>query len=542
MKNKYKVAGYLRLSVEDGDKEVSDSIVSQKSIIEEKIKSLGSDFELYDLYIDDGYTGLNTDRPNFQRMLDDIERKKVNCVITKDLSRLSRNNFEANYLIEIFFLEKNIRYIAILDNVDTYLKSSNNDMIQFKTLINDWYSKDISRKVKSGVWARKERGLYVAAKAPYGYMKDENDRNRLVVNEEEAKIVKKIFQMYNKGDSMGEIARKLIKEKVYCPSYNGFEKNKNGDYGWTYSTISKILKNKVYLGHTQYGKVINLSYKSKKVKQVPRDEWKIAYNTHKAIISQELFDEVQNRINLNQRAKSHKHKWILNGIQNRINLNQRAKSHKHKWILNGIVYCKECGEPMQLKVGYRKDGTTISYSRLYCSSILHKKGYCVRGYKGIDLQSITQIVVSNLNKKVKTIVNCDNIAELIEKSYKNRDISQYEKELKINEKQLEKCNKLISSLYKDYRNEIIQECDFKVMYEQETSKRDLLNEKISNIKQKINNNVAISESEFKRIAKKVSDVKKWTKEQLADVINSVEVDNEDNIIINYKYDILGLAE
>ena len=284
MKNGYKVAAYLRLSVEDGDKEVSDSIVSQKSIIEEKIKKLGREFELYDFYIDDGYTGLNTDRPNFQRMLEDIERKKVNCVITKDLSRLSRNNFEANYYIEIFFLEREIRYIAILDNVDTYLKNSNNDMIQFKTLINDWYSKDISRKVKSGVWARKEKGLYVAAKAPYGYVKDENDRNRLVVNEEEARIVKKIFQMYNKGKTMGEIARKLQDDKIYAPSYNGFEKNKNGKYGWTYSTISKILKNKVYLGHTEYGKVMNLSYKSKKVKQVPRSEWKIAHNTHKAII------------------------------------------------------------------------------------------------------------------------------------------------------------------------------------------------------------------------------------------------------------------
>lgn len=226
MKNGYKVAAYLRLSVEDGDKEVSDSIVSQKSIIEEKIKKLGREFELYDFYIDDGYTGLNTDRPNFQRMLEDIERKKVNCVITKDLSRLSRNNFEANYYIEIFFLEREIRYIAILDNVDTYLKNSNNDMIQFKTLINDWYSKDISRKVKSGVWARKEKGLYVAAKAPYGYVKDENDRNRLVVNEEEARIVKKIFQMYNKGKTMGEIARKLQDDKIYAPSYNGFEKIK----------------------------------------------------------------------------------------------------------------------------------------------------------------------------------------------------------------------------------------------------------------------------------------------------------------------------
>lgn len=224
--NKFKVAGYLRLSVEDGDKEVSDSIVSQKNIIEDKIKSLGEKFELVDFYIDDGYTGLNTNRPNFQRMLDDIEKKKVNCVITKDLSRLSRNNFEANYYIEMYFLEREIRYIAILDNVDTYLKNSNNDMIQFKTLINDWYSKDISRKVKSGVWARKEQGLYVAAKAPYGYMKDENNKNHLIINPEEAPIVKKIFQMYNSGNSMGEIAEKLQKDKVYCPSHNGFQKIK----------------------------------------------------------------------------------------------------------------------------------------------------------------------------------------------------------------------------------------------------------------------------------------------------------------------------
>ena len=168
---KYKVAGYLRLSKEDGDKEESDSIVSQKSIIENKIKELGKEFELYDLYIDDGYTGLNTDRPSFKKMITDIENGAVNTVITKDLSRLSRNSFEANYYIEIYFLEKNIRYISILDNVDTYLKNSNNDMIQFKTLINDWYSKDISRKVRSGVWARKEKGMYLAAKAPYGYKK-----------------------------------------------------------------------------------------------------------------------------------------------------------------------------------------------------------------------------------------------------------------------------------------------------------------------------------------------------------------------------------
>ena len=519
MRNKYRVGGYLRLSREDGDKEESDSIGSQRSIIEEKIKQLGDEFELYDFYIDDGYTGLNTDRPSFQRMLEDIERKKVNCIITKDLSRLSRNNFEANYLLEIYFLENNIRYISILDNVDTYKKNSNNDIIQFKTLINDWYSKDISRKVKSGVWARKEQGLFVGAKAPYGYMKDENNKNKLIVNKEEAKIVKRIFQMYDSGSTMGQIAKKLQDEKVYCPSYNGFEKNKNGIYGWNYSTISKILKNEFYLGNTVYGKVINLGYKSKKVKFVPREEWKVVANTHKAIISKELFESVQKKIKLSQ----------------------KAKTHKHKWILNGIVTCKECGEPMQLKVKYRKDKKTISFMRLYCSSSLHKKGYCVRKHRGINLQSVTQIVVSDLNKKVKNIVSCEDVSELLEKYYKDKDNTENEKELKETMKQLEKTNKMVSSLYLDYKNGVIQEVDFKTMYNQEIAKRDNLNEKIDKINNKINNNMKISDNQFKKVAKKVTNVKNWSKEQLADVIESVEIDNNDNIYINYKYDILVIA-
>lgn len=211
---KYKVAGYLRLSKEDGDKEESDSIVSQKSIIENKIKELGKEFELYDLYIDDGYTGLNTDRPSFKKMITDIENGVVNTVITKDLSRLSRNSFEANYYIEIYFLEKNIRYISILDNVDTYLKNSNNDMIQFKTLINDWYSKDISRKVRSGVWARKEKGMYLAAKAPYGYKKSKDNKNKLEIDKEQSRVIKMIFNMYDDGTKITDIA-KYLKEKKY---------------------------------------------------------------------------------------------------------------------------------------------------------------------------------------------------------------------------------------------------------------------------------------------------------------------------------------
>ena len=157
MNEKYKVAAYLRLSQEDGDKEVSDSIISQKNIINKKVEELGKEFYIVDYYIDDGYTGLNTDRPAFQKMLVDLENGIINTIITKDLSRLSRNSFEANYFIELYFLERNTRYISVLDNVDTGVKNSNNDMIQFRTLINDWYSRDISRKIKSSVWARKEK-------------------------------------------------------------------------------------------------------------------------------------------------------------------------------------------------------------------------------------------------------------------------------------------------------------------------------------------------------------------------------------------------
>lgn len=218
MNKKYSVAAYLRLSQEDGDKDVSDSIISQKNIINKKVEELGEDFYIVDYYIDDGYTGLNTDRPSFQRMIEDLNNGIVNTVITKDLSRLSRNSYEANYLIELYFLERNIRYISVLDNVDTGEKNSNNDMIQFKTLINDWYSKDISRKIKSSVWARKEKGMFLGSIAPYGYKKSKEDKHKLVIKENEARIVRRIFEECHSGKSIKEIAEGLENDKVSSPT------------------------------------------------------------------------------------------------------------------------------------------------------------------------------------------------------------------------------------------------------------------------------------------------------------------------------------
>lgn len=516
----YKVAAYLRLSQEDGDKDVSDSIVSQKSIIENKVKELGNEFAIVDFYIDDGYTGLNTNRPAFQKMLKDIESKKINTIITKDLSRLSRNSFEANYYIELYFLERNIRYISILDNVDTFIKNSNNDMIQFKTLINDWYSKDISRKVKSGVWARKEKGLYLSSRAPYGYSKSKNNKNLLIVNKEQAEIVKLIFEKFDNGEKQAAIARYLEEHKVLAPSsYDDRGILRKNVYKWS-STVGKILRNKVYLGHTEYGKTINLSYKSEKVKYMPRDEWKIVENTHEAIIDHELFERVQRRLNVDS----------------------KTKSQKYEWLLNGLVYCKECGSQMILKVEYTDSGT-IKSKRLHCIEGTRKnsKIFCNRKSKGINEESLTKIVLKNISNKIYKIMNTDKIENLVLRQYKENNTKMYDDTIKNLEKQLIKTEKNISSLYEDYKNELLDEDDYKRFYKSELERKNTIKTNITKLIEERNNRPTLNLEQLKNMVNDLSNIDSWSKDAIDDVIYNVEVDEENNVLINYRYNIFEMV-
>ncbi|MCI8547802.1 MAG: recombinase family protein [Bacilli bacterium] len=516
----YKVAGYLRLSKEDGDKEESDSIVSQKNIIENKLKELGKDFELVDFYIDDGYTGLNTNRPAFQKMLKDIESKKINAIITKDLSRLSRNSFEANYYIELYFLEKSVRYISILDNVDTFLKSSNNDMIQFKTLINDWYSKDISKKVKSGVWARKEKGLYLSSRAPFGYEKSKDNKNKLIINQNQAKIVKLIFEKFDNGEKQADIARYLEENKFLAPSsYNDRGVLRKNIYKWN-SSVRNILRNKIYLGHTEYGKRINLSYKSQKVKYMPRDEWKIIENTHEPIIDEELFERVQRKLRIEG----------------------KTKSRKYEWLLNGLVYCKECGSQMILKVEYTSSGT-IKSKRLHCVEGTRKNGkiFCNRRSKGINEEIITKIVLKNIANKMGKITNTNEIENLILKQYNENNTKMYDDTIKNLENQLTKIENNISSLYDDYRNELLDEDDYKRFYKNEVERKNSIKLNITKLIEEKHNRPTLSLDKLKNLVNELSNVDCWSKDTLDDIIYSVEVDIENNVFINYRYNIFEMV-
>lgn len=519
-KSLYKVAGYLRLSREDGDKEESDSISSQRSIIARKVEELGEEFELIDFYIDDGYTGLNTDRPSFQKMLVDCEKGLVNAIITKDLSRLSRNSFEANFYIEKYFLENNIRYISVLDNVDTYIKNSNNDMIQFKTLINDWYSKDISRKVKSSVWARKDKGLFLASLAPYGYKKDPKDKNHLIIVTERAMIVKRIFIMFDNGKTYKYIADTLRKEKIYCPGYYDYGNSKSGsEYNWRSEAVKRILQSQYYIGNTEYGKKLNLSYKSKKVKLVPRDDWKIALNTHEPIIDKALFDRVQVKINLRKKAKH---------------------NNKFEWLLNGLVYCKECGNKMTLKI--KRDNYGNIRSRIIVCSCSLKKGKnkeCERKSKSIKEEVLRNIIISSITKKVNNIINNDKLEEITQKEFKKTTTYVLDNQIKMLNQKLSKTDTAISSLYEDYSNNIIEEEDYRRFYQSEVERRSTLKSEINKFIKQREEKPTISKDELLEIISKLKNIEEWTSEKLSELLYNIEINKDNKIFINYRYDVIG---
>ncbi|MCI8587923.1 MAG: recombinase family protein [Clostridia bacterium] len=515
----YKVAGYLRLSQEDGDKDVSDSIVSQKNIIDKKIQEFGEEFLLVDYYIDDGYTGLNTNRPNFQRMLQDIENGTINCIITKDLSRLSRNSFEANYYIEIYFLEKNIRYISVLDNVDTGTKSANNDMIQFKTLINDWYSKDISRKVKSSIWARKEKGLYMGAVAPYGYKKSKEDKHKLIVDKQEARIVKRIYEEYSEGKSITEIINGLQVNNIPSPNNN----SNNGEirYKWKEDTIRRMLSNKVYLGHTEYGKRINLSYKSKKKKYIPPEEWKIAYNTHEPIITEELFDKVQSKKNINK----------------------TIKRKKHEWILNGLVKCKECGAKMTLKVEYKRDNPEQLKSKKICclNGLKRYRGKeCIKGSKGLDEEIINDIICKNLNKIIEAL-DKEKIKNLIIEQENDNKIKRGDDNKALLNKELLKIEYETKTLYLDYKENLLDEDDYKKYYKEKVNEKKRIKNELEVLEKEERHKIIVTEEKVNELVKNILNMKQLNKNIISEIVYDIKIDNNNQIYIYYKYDIFNMV-
>ena len=364
----YQMAAYCRLSKDDGKNKVSESIENQLKLIREYI-SKSEDLELADIYIDDGYSGLYFEnRPEFQRMMENIYKGRIQGVITKDISRLGREHIETSHYIERVFPSLGIRYIAILDGVDS-MSHRNEELAQFKTLFNDMYSRDISKKIKGTLMAQKKRGQFMSGFAPYGYVKDPEDKHHFLVDEEAAKVVRRIFCMYLEGYSRGGIARKLNEEGIFTPSeykrkvqglkyYNAQEKA--GAKGWAYPTIKVILNNQVYTGTMVQHKSEKISYKMEKIRYIPEEQQYMVEGMHEPIISKDTFDQAQEIMKRRTRTP---------GFHSEVKkVNPYA----------GILVCGECGYHLQRVTcrdgyecgSYHKKGNTICYSHFIKKEVL----------------------------------------------------------------------------------------------------------------------------------------------------------------------------
>ena len=367
----YNVAAYLRLSKEDNENMESNSIVNQRELIEQYISNK-SDLQLVDYYIDDGYSGTNFNRPGFRRLLQDMKNKRINCIIVKDLSRFARSHIEADMYFENIFPALNIRFISVIENIDSFENpdSMDNLIVPFKNLLNDAYAKDISKKVKSALLTKRLNGEFIGTTATYGYLKDLKDKHKLIIDKDASKIVIKIFNDIIEGKTASEIADELNNNKVLTPyAYKMKNDNIEIDKKWNAKMINVILKNRVYTGDLIQGKKKVENYRTHKLITTNKDEWIITENHHEPIISKEKFDEVQ-------------------GI---LNKNKSARSNKEKVLFYSFLKCADCNSSFTLR-------KVKNYEYYHCTSYV-RNGSCTS--HSIRKDKLTEIVLNELNKKFK---------------------------------------------------------------------------------------------------------------------------------------------
>ena len=331
----YNAALYIRLSKEDDSKIGinSESVENQKDLLLEYASD--NKYSIYDTYIDDGYTGTNFNRPSFNRMIKDIENKKINLVIVKDLSRFGRDYILTGYYLEMFFPSKNVRFISILDNYDSI--NNINEYMPFKSIINDMYSRDNSKKIKAALRIKQQLGKWVGGCTPFGYMTDPKDKNKLIVNKEESLIVKKIFSLFLSGYSVNKIIDYLYENKISTPvlfrRLNRKTINSENGY-WSSTTIRTILTNELYTGDLVQNRRSRINYKIRKLKKNDKSEWIIIPNTHESIISKEDFFIVQRLLKEKNMIKS---------------------NNKNELLLSGMIKCFECGK----RIVFQKSNNNI---------------------------------------------------------------------------------------------------------------------------------------------------------------------------------------
>lgn len=458
----FNAAMYIRLSREDGDKEESDSIGNQRTLITDFMR-LHEEIVLHDTYIDDGYSGTNFKRPAFKRMIDDIEDGIVNCVIVKDLSRFGRDYIDTGRYLERYFPDNGIRFIAVTDNIDS-LKHSYDMLLPIKNVFNEQYARDISKKVQTSFKAKQGAGEFVGAFTSYGYKRSPHDRHKLIIDEYAAEVVRRIYQLYVSGYGKVKIAHILNDEGIPCPSeykklngenYTNCNRLEKTSY-WTYSTIHVILKNRMYTGSMVQGKTKRRM--KGKAKPVSPENWIVVRNTHEAIINEEVWNKTQE---------------LLSRRTRNLDLNSNIS------IFAGYLVCGDCGRAMAKKSTFCSGKKYYRYS---CGTYTRSgKGHCTS--HSISFDVLEKIILEDLRVVIQSI---ENLKELIssqqQETISTKQVSDSEL-AKLND-ELQKIQRKKKRIYQDYSEDMITKDEY-VTYRQEyLDKEKLLTQKINSLSER----------------------------------------------------------
>ena len=517
----WKAADYARISREDGDKEESDSIGTQFDIIDDYIAH-NDDITFIDRYSDDGWSGTNFDRPDFMRLMEDIKKGKINCVIVKDLSRLGRNYILVGQYLEMIFPMLNIRFISVNDRIDSIKDpaSINNALVSFKNVMNDEYCRDISNKVRSSLDRKRSKGEFIGSFASYGYMKDPDDHHHLIVDPVAAEVVKNIFDWFLQGMSIIGIAKRLNHMGIPNPSAYKRQcglnyKHPAGqlDSAWPDSSVKRVLKNRLYVGDMVQNKNRTKSYKVQVSVAVPEENWVIVPNTHAAIIDREKFETVQQLLMRDTRTSP--------GIN-------------HVSIFAGYIRCADCLRAM----GKKSVAQSYGKYHYYVCQTFRKAGRNLCTKHTIREKQLYDAVLATIQSQIDLAVSMDQLVnDLKSQNVRAAKSSRLEKMLQLKEEEYEKVSRCRIDLYPDWKAGILSKDEYLSLKAKIGEQLEQIEIAIANIKEEISKyqSAPVSENRFISSFLRYRNIQVLTREIIVELIEMIYVHEGGTITIQFKY-------
>ncbi len=512
----YKVAIYIRLSREDDKIGESESITNQREFLKNWVEEHG--YEIFDIYVDDGYSGTNFNRPAFQKMLKDIDENKINMVVTKDMSRLGRDYIGTGEFVEKYFPSKKVRYVAVTDGIDTFYESSGNDMAPFKAVFNDMYAKDISKKIRTALRTKQKQGLWVGGCPPFGYRIDPKNKNHLIPDPEEDYIVKKIFNMALLGKTPYQIKIILSDEKIPTRAMikgkvdHRIHATSSNIGIWNQKTIKGILTNQLYTGDMVQNRRSKVNYKIKKTVNNCKEDWIIVENTHTPLVSKEEFEIVQKLLPKNTIRKEKK-------IYRR---------------LDGLLYCHECGHRLGICNPRKSDGRTY----IVCNYYRMNSKYNVCTSHGFNYDYLEEVVINTIRQMIQTYLDKTELLNQVKEMKFDNPFNEYKEKIKKLENKIQIEISNLDKVYMDKIEKKISEDMYQRIYEKMSQEIDTLKK---NITEKKNNLKEIEEHQkikinYKELLEEFESTKKPSREMLLRLIDKIEVhaDKQLDIYFNFK--------